>query len=49
MKVDQLDEKIAMKKAMKSILTSEQFEIWKKKTKKKGHMKKKHLEQKKKR
>jgi len=48
MKVDQLDEKIAMKKAMKSILNSEQFEIWEKKTKKKEHMKRKHLEQKKK-
>ena len=48
MKVNQLDEKIAMKKAMKSILTPAQFEIWEKKTKKKEHMKRKHLEQKKK-
>lgn len=48
MKVEQLDEKIAMKKAMKSILTSEQFEIWEKKTKKKEHIKRKHLQQKKK-
>lgn len=48
MKVDRLDEKIAMKKAMKSILNSEQFEIWERKTKKKEQLKKKHLEHKKK-
>lgn len=42
MKVDQLDEKIAMKKSMKSILTPAQYEIWEDKTKQRELMKKKH-------
>ncbi|MDA8531508.1 hypothetical protein N9K44_01300 [Flavobacteriaceae bacterium] len=43
MQVDLLEEKIAMKKAMKSILTPEQYGLWEKSQKKKELMKKKHL------
>lgn len=48
MQVDLLEEKIAMKKAMKSILTAEQYGLWEKSQKKKELMKKKHLKGKKK-
>jgi Spy/CpxP family protein refolding chaperone len=48
MQVDLLEEKIAMKKAMKSILTPEQYGLWEKSQKKKELMKKKHLKGKKK-
>jgi hypothetical protein len=48
MQVDLLEEKIAMKKAMKSILTTEQYGLWEKSQKKKELMKKKHLKGKKK-
>lgn len=48
MQVNLLEEKIAMKKAMKSILTTEQYGLWEKSQKKKELMKKKHLKGKKK-
>jgi Spy/CpxP family protein refolding chaperone len=48
MQVDLLEEKIAMKKAMKSILTPKQYGLWEKSQKKKELMKKKHLKGKKK-
>ena len=48
MQVDLLEEKITMKKAMKSILTAEQYGLWEKSQKKKELMKKKHLKGKKK-
>ncbi len=47
MQVDLLEEKIAMKKAMKSILTTEQYGLWEKSQKKRAY-EKKHLKGKKK-
>lgn len=46
-KVEQLDEKIAMRNEMKSILTSEQYEKWNQSAERKERLKKRQLKRKK--